>query len=77
MSELTASAAAWVKFFRDREAQGFGPARYGLRPTSRRNLLRLIRSVSPAAYAAITNPPEPVVRFIRQPDTGEVLEITA
>jgi hypothetical protein len=76
---LTPSDLAWLRYFRRREAEGFGPLRPGLRPSSRRAVLDVIRCAALAAHAAILDrtAARPAVRVVRQPDDGSVREIPA
>jgi hypothetical protein len=76
--ELTRSEEAWVNYYRRRAAEGFASVRKGMPPSSRARVLSMVRYAAPNAYAAIIEAQlaaPPVVRIIRQPDSGETIEV--
>jgi hypothetical protein len=79
MVGLDTAAHVWVRYYRRREAEGFGPARPGARASNRTAVLRFIGAHSPAAVAALTAHDQPTasprMRAIRQPDTGEIVHV--
>ena len=73
--DLSASDKRWISHFYLRESQAFA-ARPGVPPCSRARILSMIKHLAPLAYKAIVEAqPPPAVRIIRQPDSGEVIQV--